>query len=328
MTLMDERILTVVVWLALAILTGLSIYFLRRRFRGSEKTRDRLTGSAVAWLREHGLESHYVDVDGEAVHYTQGGKGPHLVFLHGIGASLFTWRFLLPRFMDRYTVTAIDIPGFGRSHKRPRADYGLDAQRRRLNRVLDELGIKECFLVGSSMGATIALWMAHENPERFPRIAVLAPATNPKVVPIRMSKLASYAPRGHRVINQLTVRWIYGRVVSRAELVEPETVDAYLEPFLDDGLSVQSFLAAVLLLADQRMPTCFAGIKSALLIIGGGRDRLVSMRSLHRLRALVPQAKLVVHPTAGHHMMEDEPEWTAMQLTAHFSEQPDPTPVA
>lgn len=264
------------------------------------------------------LPSRYIEVgrNGERIHYVQAGTGPHLVFLHGIGASLFVWRFLIPFFTDRYTVTAIDLPGFGRSHKNTRADYGLDAQRTRLLEILDALGIETCALVGSSMGGAIALWMAHADPRRFPRVAVLAPATNPTVIPLRTSRLLGYAPYAHRVVNRHTMRWIYSQVVARRDLVVHETIDAYLEPFLDEGVSARSFLSALRLLGDRRMPECFAGLTSDVLIIGGARDRLVQSRSLLRLQEILPHAKSVIHPTAGHHMMEDDPQWTAEQLLA------------
>ncbi len=65
------------------------------------------------------LESQFASVENFTIHYLQTGKGPHLVLLHGIGASTFTWRFLIPLFSKKYTVTIIDIPGFGKSSKDP-----------------------------------------------------------------------------------------------------------------------------------------------------------------------------------------------------------------
>ncbi len=276
--------------------------------------REEIADAAISWLKSHELESRYIELDGERMHYVQAGRGPHLVFLHGIGASLFTWRHLLPVFAEDHTVTAIDLPGFGRSHKARRGDYGLDAQRDRVLRILDALGIPDATLVGSSMGGAIALWMACQSPERFKKVATLAPATDPKIVPIKSAQLLRLAPYAHRTINRRTMRWIYGRVVARPELVVPETIDAYLEPYLDEGISAQSFLAAARLLADRRMPDCFAATKSRVLIVGGERDRLVRVPSLRRLHRVIPDATLVLHPTAGHHMMEDEPEWTADAL--------------
>lgn len=280
--------------------------------------RDHVINAAISWFESYGLESRYIEVEGERVHYVQTGHGPHIVFLHGIGASLFTWRHILPLLAKSYTVTAIDLPGFGRSHKTKSSDYGLDSQRRRVQKALDLLLIDSAHLVGSSMGGAIALWMATEDPDRFPKVAVLAPATNPKVVPLSFVKLLAFVPYTHRVVNRRTMRWIYGYVVAKKELIVPETVDAYLEPYLDEGISARSFLNAVELLADRRMPNCFKDVRSEVLIIGGERDKLVRVSSLHQLHRVIPNSTLVIHPTAGHHMMEDEPAWTADALTRFF----------
>ncbi|MEK7355356.1 MAG: alpha/beta fold hydrolase, partial [Bdellovibrionota bacterium] len=87
-------------------------------------------------------DSKYVDVEGVKLHYLQAGEGPDVVLLHGIGASVYIWRFLFPILQKRHRVTAIDIAGFGKSAKDPRRDYGLDAQAELLTRALKMIGVE------------------------------------------------------------------------------------------------------------------------------------------------------------------------------------------
>lgn len=279
----------------------------------------RVAGAAAAWLKEFPeLEPKFVEFEGERVHYIQTGRGPDLVLLHGIGASLFIWRFIIKRLAQHYRVTALDIPGFGRSSKNPSADYGLDAQRRRLTLFLETLKIHRSYLIGSSMGGAIALWMAHEEPQRYPKVAALAPATSPELIPKGLSKIAVYAPLPQKLLNRKTMKLILGYVVAKRELITPETIDAYLEPYLDEGTSVRTFLGALQLLGDRRMPNCFRGSRSEVLIIQGEKDRLVTLRSIYRLTKVLHSAELVISPSGGHHIMEDEPEWTADELLRFF----------
>jgi pimeloyl-ACP methyl ester carboxylesterase len=309
-------IVLLVVTVAIA---GALWYWRRKRYTLVSRSAEAL-GAAGAWMKAHPeLQPKFAEFDGEKIHYIQMGRGPDLVLLHGIGASLFIWRFVIRRLSENYRVTAIDIPGFGRSGKNPYGDYGLNAQRARIVRFLDFIKIREASLVGSSMGGAIALWMAHEHPQRFSKVIALAPATSPELIPRQLSKVLRFAPLAHKTLNERTMKMILAYVVARRELIDAGTIEAYLEPFLDEGISVKTFLGALQLLGDRRMPKCFAGLQSKVLIIQGERDRLVTMRSIQRLAKIIGNPEIAVSTTGGHHIMEDEPEWTMSEILRFLS---------
>lgn len=56
-------------------------------------------------------------INGVRLHYVTGGKGPKLVLLHGLPASWYEWRRILPTSAERYTVIAPDLRGLGDSSK-------------------------------------------------------------------------------------------------------------------------------------------------------------------------------------------------------------------
>jgi pimeloyl-ACP methyl ester carboxylesterase len=304
-----------VVVILIGIIVGFALW--QRQKRAHRLVREKIAlGAAGAWLKTAPEIStpQYAEFEGEKVYYIQAGRGPDLVLLHGIGASIFTWRFLIKPLAIHFRVTACDLPGFGRSGKDVRGDYGLDAQRKRVNRFLDHMNIKSACLVGSSMGGAIALWMAHENPERYPKVAALAAATSPELIPKQLSRAAFLAPYAYRALNPRVMKFILSNVVAKPDLVTTESIAAYLEPFQDKGISIKTFVAALQLLGDRRMPKCFEGLRSKVLLIQGERDRMVTMRSFNRLRKVIPTAQSVVSQTGGHHIMEDEPEWTISEL--------------
>lgn len=309
--------------LALALLGGALWFFTRRKKRRPALAPFEL-GAAGAWLKAYPeILPQQIEIEKEKIHFIQIGKGPDVVLLHGIGASLFIWRFTILQLAKNHRVTALDLPGFGRSTKLDRGDYGLDAQRRRLTKFMDALNIRRADLVGSSMGGALALWLAHEDPKRYPKVAALAPATSPEIIPRRLSQAVARAPLTHKALNRFTMKMILSYVLTKRDLITPETIEAYLEPYLDEGLSVRTFLAALQLLGDRRMPQCFAGLESDVLLVQGARDRLVTMSSIRRLAKILPSAKLAVSSTGGHHIMEDEPEWTTAQLLRFLGEAPN-----
>ena len=47
-------------------------------------------------LQEKYPDKKYIDIDGVALHYDQQGLGRPMVLLHGLGASSYVWRNIIP----------------------------------------------------------------------------------------------------------------------------------------------------------------------------------------------------------------------------------------
>src|SRR5207245_112323 len=61
-----------------------------------------------------GFTARHITVDGTALRYIDEGRGPPVVFLHGLGASMYAWRKnLAPVAAAGYRVIAFDNRGFG-----------------------------------------------------------------------------------------------------------------------------------------------------------------------------------------------------------------------
>lgn len=249
-----------------------------------------------------------------SVAYRQSGVGHDILCLHGIGASMMIYRRLAPWLSNDHRVTCLDFPGFGSSEKPRKLSYLLDEQAEHLSRALRALDLEQPLIVASSMGAAIALAAATLSPKLFRGIVALGPAVDPRRIPIPLLPLAKHADRLHRINSLATVKAVVQQVISRRELITPALVALYQEPFRDKGDSSSAFMKAFALLADGRMPMLFSKLEMPLLIIRGLRDRLVKQAACEDLHRLVKNSQLITHPTAGHHIMEDEPEFTALEI--------------
>lgn len=246
--------------------------------------------------------------------YRQTGHGPDVVCLHGIGASMIIYRRFVPWISGDYRVTCLDFPGFGSSDKPRSLSYSLDEQARHLATTIEALGLEKPLVVSSSMGGTISINAARLFPGLFRGVMALAPAVDPRRVPLVLLPLAKLSDHLHRMNTLATIRPVVQQVIARRELITPALVSLYQEPFRDKGDSSSAFLKAFSLLADPRMPRLFSEIKTPLLIVRGLRDRLVKQSSCEDLSRLVLGSKLITHPNAGHHIMEDEPEFVALEM--------------
>ena len=62
-------------------------------------------------------EDRYTNVDGIKVHYHMVSEGPFLILVHGLSASLANWKENMEVLAQRYTVCALDLPGYVDSDK-------------------------------------------------------------------------------------------------------------------------------------------------------------------------------------------------------------------
>src|SRR5881396_475806 len=112
------------------------------------------------------FRAQYRTIDGTRLRIIDSGNGTPVVLIHGIGASLYAWRYALPPLVAAgYRVVAFDNRGFGFSDK-PAHGYSTSDYARLVVALLDSLGISSAVLVGHSMGGEIAAETALRHPDR------------------------------------------------------------------------------------------------------------------------------------------------------------------
>lgn len=321
-------------WLILSIALGIGL--LLGVGYGFWRWRQHLDAEEARLQAQIAKDSHDLDLDarlGEArfvtirdrsdaldleISYRQCGHGEDLLLLHGIGASKMIYRRLAPLMSAKYRVTCFDFPGFGQSSKPRELNYDLDEQAEHLVKIVEALELKNPLIVASSMGGAICLAAALKHPDLFRGIVALAPATDPTRIPISLLPLAKHGEAIHKFHSEkmraTIVRTVVSQVIARRELITPGLLALYFEPFRRSELASAAFLKAFRLLADRRMPSMFRELKTPLVILRGLRDRLVKQSSVEDLRRIVAHSQLVTHPTGGHHLMEDEPEFVAEEV--------------
>lgn len=101
------------------------------------------------------------------------GEGPIAVFVHGFGSNRNTWKPLLPLLTDgsrkffRY-----DLRGFGESSAPLEASFNHSDD---LHQILDEMVLHPCDLIGVSMGGSIAINAALNNPHMVRSLILISP---------------------------------------------------------------------------------------------------------------------------------------------------------
>ena len=146
------------------------------------------------------------------VAYTCRGHGEPIVFLHSIHAAAWNaeWRHTVPAFADHACCHAPDLLGFGASD-RPPLRYTAELYLDLLTDFLHDVVREPAVLVGSSLGGTYAIAIAHRHPELVRGVCAIGPAgvsrlTTPGGLPGAAVQTLFRSPLGRPLFGALVSR--------------------------------------------------------------------------------------------------------------------------
>jgi pimeloyl-ACP methyl ester carboxylesterase len=119
-----------------------------------------------------------IETDGLHLAVQTHGRGPEVVFAHGLTANRSVIRRKLQPLARHYRVVSFDQRGHGDSAAVQDARlFALERMAADIGRVLDSLGLGSAVVGGESMGAATALAFALRNPGRVKALLLTAPAS-------------------------------------------------------------------------------------------------------------------------------------------------------
>lgn len=255
-----------------------------------------------------------LEVDGHLVHVVQeGARSPAepVVFVHGFGASTYSWRKVVPE-LPEYRTIALDLNGFGYT-ERPEGiePYTRRGQVELIRGVLDRLGIERAHLVGHSYGGGITLTFAHRHPERLRSLTLVA-STRPDYPETRRKVIAAFEPLTNLYIRSLALRrrWVRRALeqsVADDSLVTPELVEAYLDRLRVEGAERAYYgVTTPVKNPDRKVP--LEEIEVPVLAVWGSEDPLIPVETSREAVARIPCSRFVTIPETGHLPMEESPD--------------------
>jgi pimeloyl-ACP methyl ester carboxylesterase len=267
-------------------------------------------------------------VDGTALRTIDTGSGPVVVFVHGLGSSMYAWRFVLaPVLAAGHRVVAFDNRGFGFS-ARGAGGYDNRAYARLLLALMDSLGVAQAVLVGHSMGGAIAAEAALAEPDRVQGLVLIGSAGYGVAEPwiLRLVRL----PLVGRLATAFGGRWTVRRLL-RSTYADPARVtEADVDQYYAAAAQPGSARAVRRVLAEFR----FDGLTGRLrqlgaptLLVWGAHDRWTPLWAGQHMAMEIPRGALVVVPDAGHDVPEERGDDVA-RLVVAFLRHGTPAPLA
>ena len=107
-----------------------------------------------------------LDYKNAAIFYTDSGKGPAVVLIHGFLENTTMWNVIAPELSKRNRVITIDLLGHGKSDCMGYT-HSMELFAETINAVLKQLRIRKCTLIGHSLGGYVALAFAENNAKKI-----------------------------------------------------------------------------------------------------------------------------------------------------------------
>jgi pimeloyl-ACP methyl ester carboxylesterase len=253
-----------------------------------------------------------------------------MLLLHGLGATKSSFFDTAAALSRRYTVHAIDLPGFGGSSKPATAPYGAPYAARAVIGTMDALGIERAHLVGNSMGGRVAIEVGLERPDRVGGIALLSPAV--AFVKRDWHWLVRFArPELGMLPHSLgrhRIEQTFWALFADRDLVDPSVADIVADEFERIYRSPGARLAFIASARAIYLENPFgkhgfyprlSTLQPPALFVWASHDRLIPEGFRHHVERWLPSAEQVVLEGCGHVPQVEVPERTNGLLERFFA---------
>ena len=253
--------------------------------------------------------ARFARIGDATIRYLDAGAGTPVIFIHGLGASMYAWRKnLAPVMAAGYRVLALDLLGFGSSDK-PARGYTNAAYAQLVVALMDSLHLPDAVLVGHSMGGEIAAEVAIAFPTRVRGLVLIGAAGLGTREPL-LFRVARWPVVGPLVLA-FRGRALVGRLL-RATYADPRKVT---EPDVDQYYAPVAEAAYGRALRGVLREFQFGGLEGRLdaiaaptLVLWGEADRLIPIALGRALAAQLNRSAFLSVPRAGHSVQEEAPD--------------------
>lgn len=247
------------------------------------------------------------------IHTEIHGQGRPLVMIHGWAMHSGVWRDFARQLARHYQVICLDLPGHGRSEIIE--PFALD---KIAHAILQAIPVRQFSVLGWSLGATVAMAMAAQAPQRIRHLVVLA--GNPCFVQtqewpgVKAGTLDAFAELLKTDVQQTLIRFlalqVNGLAHGKALL---QTLKQALNECPPPPVEVLQAGLDVLKNSDLRAFIRSNPLPTSMIL--GKKDTLIPMSCGEAVRSLHSEVKVHVLASAGHAPFLSHPQQLLTAIT-------------
>jgi sigma-B regulation protein RsbQ len=239
-----------------------------------------------------------------------------MLFAHGFGCDQHMWRFVTPRFEDRYRVVLFDHVGAGGSDLtayEPEKYATLEGYARDVGEICRSMDLRDVVYVGHSVSAMIGVLAARMAPELFDRLVLVGPS--PRYVDDAANGYVGGFSEADitELLESLESNYL-GWSSAMAPVImghpdEPALGAELTESFCRTDPEIARSFARVTFLSDNRAD--LESVSVPTLVLQTQQDVIAPVAVGEYVRDHMPHATLVLLDTTGHCPNLSAPEQTA-----------------
>lgn len=235
----------------------------------------------------------YKKVNGININYEQKGSGELIVLLHGWGSNITLFANLIELLSKKFTVVAMDMPGFGKSEEPPSA-WCVDDYVQFVVDFLADYDNKRIIFLGHSFGGRVTIKMCSRSDLPFAVDKVIL-VDSAGIMPPKTNK-KSFRTRFYKA----------GKAFLSTKLMQKAAPDA-LESFRKkmgsaDYAAASPLMRQVLVkTVNEDLEPLLPNIKCPALLVWGVNDTATPLSDGEKMEQLIPDAGLVKLENAGHY---------------------------
>jgi pimeloyl-ACP methyl ester carboxylesterase len=271
-------------------------------------------------------ESFFISVNEMDVHFRDEGiktDSIPIVLIHGTASSLHTFNAWTEKLKNFKRVIRMDIPAFGLTGPFSDNSYSISNYTDFLKDFLNALNIKQCILVGNSLGGEIAWNFTLKQPNMVQKLILIDAAGYPKKsksVPIAF-KLGQ-TPILKKVLTYITPRFMVKSSLENVYFDTSKVTDTLVERYFELTLrkgNRQAFVDRLGISTNDNY-TKIKNIKQPTFIIWGTNDLLIPVENAYKFQNDLQNSKLVLLKNSGHTPMEENPIKSLESVLAFLKE--------
>jgi haloacetate dehalogenase len=265
-------------------------------------------------------------------------QGYPVVMIHGWPESSFTWESVRPFLGEGLRIIAPDLRGLGDSERTLQPDlYQKQELAKDIIEVLDELRIREFYLVGHDWGGNVVQEMAYAIPQRIKKLVVMNfpvlsnEKGNEEAMAIILKQgsvvlmyqyfqqqkgLPEAMIRGNEAV---WITWCFGKA-GREGKISPSVIEEYIRCYKIENTPATGAFYYRAMKLDRKRWLELSGRKIPIptLYIYGNKDLVIIPEYLNHIENCFDRIE-VKQIDAGHFLHEENPELISQMLNEFFS---------
>jgi len=269
--------------------------------------------------------NNFITINGIKICYQKYGNAKDsIILIHGFVASSYSWNKIVVALSKKFTVYALDLPGFGYSDRPKDIEYNIDTYAKLVLDFMNSFGIKNAHLAGNSMGGAISLKIVYDNPERVKKLILVDSAGADEKISFHPELLKSFDEKellkfAKMLIDNDTFIRMVMRMVFYNQILVEDLFDGYAKPLRMEG-SAEVMIALIKRFEKWSLKDKLQYINIPTLIIWGENDNIISVGNAEIFNQLIKDSKVVVLKECGHIPMEEKPEEVSKLIIEFCSE--------